>query len=167
MAIVAVLVSIIVPVTARAKHAALVASAKSQLHQQYLALEQYRIDYDGADYGTATQMGFPPYGLAINNAIPPPIRLSPCGPPIGEEGVFYNDYYYLFYIDPGVQTYTWEDLMKDDGNNAVMIADAECDDKTLNPGDIHVMHFGLGVRLNGAVASRYGYGVVGTPEYWK
>ena len=155
LSILSVLVALLLPVLSRARDAARVAQAASNLHQIGVALELYRSDNDGeVMYGRAYEMGLPTELSLYGGPVVPEMLIggtnglwsSPCGqhsdtPPAESTGTN------LGYFPSDLDEEPWRAYVEAKGGTAIVAADSNC-----NPADVPLsaafykkLHLGLGL----------------------
>lgn len=171
--IVAILVAILVPVASRSIASAQISDSNQRLKQMHLAVELYRIDYEGtASYSHPYEYGLPTgyYVFTSYLGLGQEFFQTPCGDKSGIIGkisgtseVNTSGSTYAYFISHFKQTVAH---FQKHGPDAIMFVDLHC-----NPGGIdwrnnYESKRGLGVTVGGRLVNFYKMGDPGHLEWW-
>lgn len=155
-----VLASILYPIIAKARLAALQGATKSNLHQIYIGLEMYRENNNSkVDFGPTIDMGLP-IGMASSDAYLEVVgnkqiwRSPCCCHPDGPTGSPSYTTHHMDYADFFTDSEVWDHYVRQYQGDAVAVVDMHCaahDIPLYAPTEPIRL---VGVRLNGRVESR-------------
>lgn len=163
--IVAILVAILVPVFARAVHSAQMNASQQRLKQLQLAVEIYRMDYDGVGrYGSMYDAGLPTYGYVYSThmGFGMDFFVSPCG---YKEHIEANQRRLSYQYTPSPMPGYTEHLQKYQ-EDALLFVDQHCNDPSTDLNNQYHYKRGLGVTLGGRLINRYSLGYTGDINWW-
>lgn len=163
--IVAILVAILVPVFARAVHSAQMNASQQRLKQLQLAVEIYRMDYDGVGrYGNMYDAGLPTYGYVYSThmGFGMDFFVSPCG---YKENIEANQRRLSYQYTPSPMPDYSEHLQKYQ-EDALLFVDQHCNDASTDLRNQYHYKRGLGVTLGGRLINRYSLGFTGDIAWW-
>lgn len=163
VAIVAVVAAIVAPVFGRARHAARVAAAGEQLRQMHRVVTIYRQDYEELPYGKPYPMGLPAPGDLTGQRplwwLPKEFFFSPCGTH-PEFRAARTSFWFVWFSEE------WPPYVESKQESSMLIVDPNCTDHEKELGNDYLMHFGIGVRLDGSVARKRALGPPDDLPFW-
>lgn len=161
VAIIVIVAAIVAPVYGNARHSAKVASASEQLRQIHRLVTLYRADWEVSVYGSPNSMGMPPPTRPEPlQWLPMHMWRSPCGTHPMERRHYYD------YFNVWLDEQRWGQMVQQLGEASPMVIDQHCTDHSLSLTNQFVTHFGLAVRLDGAIARRRKVGLPTDLRFW-
>jgi prepilin-type N-terminal cleavage/methylation domain-containing protein len=157
LAIILALIALLFPVFTQAKESAHRTSCESNLRQTGLALELYRSEYDGAELGTAAQMGLPQYVL-------PSLTAMKCSSnPHPENWPYIQLWQGYVSSDPND---TWRSLVTRCQSGTPMVVDVNHNDPDIPMFSPYFKRLGIVLCLDGSVKRLYRAGDFQAPQTW-
>jgi len=162
MTILVCLAGLLFPVFSSSLLSARTTASASNLHQVAIGLAIYRSQYDGEGvYGPASRMGLPTLNEVYYGAIPPDRLIpgtlgfwqSPCGthPKASISPGARTNYGYFASDDTDE---AWINYVQQQGDNAIVMHDKNCNDPEVSLSSIMMPKLVLGLSLSGTVIRR-------------
>jgi prepilin-type N-terminal cleavage/methylation domain-containing protein len=161
IAIIGIVSAMLFPVIVRARKAGEITATGQRLRQCHMAISIYRLDWENATYGAASDMGLPPLGVVAQSKLGLPIETwrSACVSHAATSPRM--DFMYNVGDSP---QYTADALLFE--SNLILLADIGCNDPDVPIYSDYYPIRGIGILLGGTLVQRHKKGRWSQPDWW-